>query len=553
MSDRRLPRARIAWHGEFLGEASLARINRHLARAARERGNLEVVACGEPTPLVESTLGLRARRREDLPENGTPQVLLRHRWPPRFMNPPTGHYVHVQPWEFGAAPLAWIERLRARADAVWCYSSYVRDVYVSSGIDTERVAVLPLGFDPLVYHPDVEPLPSDPGVCVFLYVGAMPQRKNIELLVQAYLQAFVRGERVALVLKDNPEILAYDTGWPGKLRELAARTDIPPIRYACEQYDDPTVARLYRMAAALVQPYRGEGFGLPVLEAMACGTPVIVTGGGSTDDFVDESVGFQLPAKRVSLGRALNEVALADEGWWLEADRDSLVAAYRRVYEHREEARAKGRAAAGRAHAGWTWADSARRLEACVDDLLARPARASGAYADPLDGYAFDFSSRHGEDGILDELFGRLRVVAPFFVELAAGTGEHGAAALLVRRCGWDGLMVEGDAAACDLLRERYRDAPGVCGATAFDPRVVPPTFDLLALGESDPSTWEALSDYRPRAVTATSSASGIAGLVRVAERLGYTLLAQTGRGCAAFLRDDLVPFAGFAPGQVRT
>ena len=51
-----------------------------------------------------------------------------------------------------SAPRVWIDALRERADAVWCYSTYLRDVYVASGISPDRVKVVPLGFDPLIDH-----------------------------------------------------------------------------------------------------------------------------------------------------------------------------------------------------------------------------------------------------------------------------------------------------------------------------------------------------------------------------------------------------------------
>src|SRR5258708_4140835 len=131
----------------------------------------------------------------------------------------------------------------------------------------------------------------------------MPPRKTVEGLTEASLRAFGPGDDVALILKDNLEIASYRSGWPERLRALAARTDIPPIRYVDTAYRDADMARLFRTATALVHPYRGEGVALPVLEAMACGTPVVVTRGGATDDFVDASVGALLPAGCRGAGR----------------------------------------------------------------------------------------------------------------------------------------------------------------------------------------------------------------------------------------------------------
>src|SRR5581483_8736299 len=107
----------------------------------------------------------------------------------------------------------------------------------------------------------------------------------------------------------------YDPAPIAQIEALAGRTDIPPVRVLNVRYHDGDMARLYRTAAALVQPYRGEGFCLPVLEGMACGTPPVVTAGGATDDFVDELVGYRIPAARISQGTEIDGLTMAAEGW----------------------------------------------------------------------------------------------------------------------------------------------------------------------------------------------------------------------------------------------
>jgi glycosyltransferase involved in cell wall biosynthesis len=57
------------------------------------------------------------------------------------------------------------------------------------------------------------------------------------------------------------------------------------------------MAMLYQLADAYVSPYRAEGFNLPVLEAAACGIPIICTGGGPTDDFVTEEFARQIDSR----------------------------------------------------------------------------------------------------------------------------------------------------------------------------------------------------------------------------------------------------------------
>ena len=245
----------------------------------------------------------------------------------------------------------------------------------------------------------------------------------------------------------------------------------------------------------------------------AAGVPPIVTAGGATDDFVDANVGWRIPAQRCTLGNSVDGLALAGEGWWLEPDVEHLAQTLRYVYEHRDEARAKGTAAAARAHGAWTWAHAAHHVAKRVDALTALPPRPPEARDDQLNAYEERISSQNGEDGMLVELFSRLRVSNPFFVEFGVESGTECNAALLARHYNWAGLMLEGDPAKFEQLRSNYADRPTVKTVDVFVTRDnivelfrtngVPTEFDLLSIDVdgNDYYLWETLAEFRPRVV----------------------------------------------------
>src|SRR5579859_6258060 len=116
------------------------------------------------------------------------------------------------------------------------------------------------------------------------------------------------------------------------------------------------MAGLYTAADCLVQPYRGEGFCLPAVEAMACGIPVVVPTGGPTDDFVDESVGWRVLAQRRPMGG--NRVGIFEcvgEPWMLEVAPEDLARLLRHIAANPEEAKRRGQAGVARVREGWTW------------------------------------------------------------------------------------------------------------------------------------------------------------------------------------------------------
>jgi glycosyltransferase involved in cell wall biosynthesis len=73
-----------------------------------------------------------------------------------------------------------------------------------------------------------------------------------------------------------------------------ARTVHSRLRYVGERLSYADMARLYQASDCYVSSYVGEGFNMPVMEAAACGLPVICTAGGSTDDFVTEEFALQI-------------------------------------------------------------------------------------------------------------------------------------------------------------------------------------------------------------------------------------------------------------------
>src|SRR5262249_19213912 len=150
-----------------------------------------------------------------------------------------------------------------------------------------------------------------------------------------------------------------------RIREMqanAASGSAPHIVYLDRDLSDTEMVQLYNSCHCLVHPYRGEGFGLPVLEAMSCALPVIVTAGGATDDFVDDSTGFKIPATRHVFGdRSISGLKTAADLWLLEPDLEALASALVYVYTNRENARETGRRARARVEDGWTWKHAAEK------------------------------------------------------------------------------------------------------------------------------------------------------------------------------------------------
>jgi len=520
--------------GEFLVESSLARVNRCLFGALARRSEVDLGILPEPTaaPIAGTSddVLLQARRtRRFLPE---PQVTIRHRWPAVFPNVRSGAYVHMQPWEFGSLPKAWAQGAKA-ADEIWCYSKYIADMYVRAGIERERAHVVPLGYDPEVFKPGPVPLSATlRDRMAFLYVGDTIARKGIDVVVNAYLAAFTARDAVVLIVKDfGSKGPGDDTRLRDHVATLGGRRDIPPVLYIDTYYSDSALADLYRAATVLVAPYRGEGFGLPILEAMACGVPTIATRGGASDDFTTKETTIHIDATPVSLGKSYGGFELVEDAFLLEPNEAQVIAAMRRVYENPKLVQAMSAKSAEHAQE-FTWERAAERALARIEALAAMTPRAkSGAGSSGIATFELKMASRGGEDGILLELFRRLGVEDPLYIECVAPGESESISVFFSRSLAWRGAIIEGDTAAYADFSNRLRTA----GPTQ--------EFELLVLGPDSDPAWSRLAPYKPKVIVTPGKDAPKA----LASSAGYTCIGIESKGSSAFfVRNDLVERSRF-------
>ncbi|MBI4611251.1 MAG: methyltransferase domain-containing protein [Candidatus Rokubacteria bacterium] len=349
------------WEGSFFCHHSLAAVNREICRELLGRGLDLGLANYEPPefdPRQEPGLAALAERLDHRPAGA--RIRVRHRFPPDFSRPAEETLVLIQPWEFGAAPVDWVEGIRRNVDELWVPSQYVKDCFVSSGVAGESVVVIPNGFDPAIFHPDAPAmnLPTAKRF-KFLFVGGSISRKGIDVLLAAYLEEFSAADDVCLIIKDQAY---YRHRLDTALGDLTRRADAPEVLYFYDDVLPQQMAGYYRAADCLVHPFRGEGFGMPILEAMASGLPVLVTDYGPVREFCPEDAAWFIPCRTIAFPEPrVDHLKTVGHPVWAEPDRTALRALMRHVSEHPEECRARGRRAAEAAHRRFTWAHVADR------------------------------------------------------------------------------------------------------------------------------------------------------------------------------------------------
>ena len=185
-------------------------------------------------------------------------------------------------WETTRLPPSYAAPLE-RADQLWVPTAWGRELLVGSGLDGNRIRVVPAGVDAARFRPAPD-APVRPRFS-FLCVGKWEARKGSTDLVRTFIREFGPDEPVELVMHaHHPFYPIRDVrALIAKEARAQGRENVPII------VSDPTdftgLIKLMQNSDAFVLPTRGEGWGLPILEAMACGLPCIVTDYGGHRTF----------------------------------------------------------------------------------------------------------------------------------------------------------------------------------------------------------------------------------------------------------------------------
>ena len=197
-------------------------------------------------------------------------------------------------------------------------SNWSKKGFLSAGFRDDQVIVVPHGVDlntfSLISQEEKKKIRNKYKIkyddFVLTNISAMTVNKGVEVLIAAYGMLKKKHKNLKLILKDQSNLYEWKVDFPMKKvfeSEFNQKNKIfndemyKDIIVISENLDFDQLRDIYSITDCYVSPYKAEGFNLTPLEAAACGTQIVVTDGGSTDDYFDDCMGFKIESKEKNL------------------------------------------------------------------------------------------------------------------------------------------------------------------------------------------------------------------------------------------------------------
>lgn len=246
-------------------------------------------------------------------------------------------------WETDKLPDGFAEGVKC-LDEIWTGSKANVAAIKAAGID-KPVFVIPQAIE--IERPAVEPykiMDVKDDTFVFYSIFEWTERKNPRALIGAFYDEFRKNEKVALLLK------TYYRDFTAKNKKMISLgvADIKkkhngnkPVMLYKELMDRSQIWRFHKTGDVFVSANHGEGWGLPIVEAMLAGKAVITTGYGGVAEYLTPAEGVVLPYQMAPV-RGMNSGWYSPDQKWADVDVPALRAAMRQAYMKKKEAAAMG-------------------------------------------------------------------------------------------------------------------------------------------------------------------------------------------------------------------
>lgn len=265
----------------------------------------------------------------------------------QFIEPNKYHVARVF-WETDKLPSDFAKGV-SFCNEVWTGSQYCANAIKKAGVN-KPIYIIPEAIDAeTVTHIPYEPENRPNGLYNFYSIFEWTERKNPKMLLEAYWREFEGIEDVGLTIKtylDNftkDKRSEIDSEIKALKHRLQLKTYAPVFLYR-DIMERHQIYRFHKTNDCFVSAHRGEGWGIPQMEAMLVGNPVISTSCGGIHEHLNFGEAILIPYKLIPLlQNNRNQQWYTSDQQWAEPNIDYLRMAMRWLYTHKDEGKKMGK------------------------------------------------------------------------------------------------------------------------------------------------------------------------------------------------------------------
>jgi glycosyltransferase involved in cell wall biosynthesis len=211
------------------------------------------------------------------------KVTFRNLYPPRVTNMKSQfNILNSYGWEESSFPKEYVKSFNQNLSGIIAVSNYVKDVLVNNGVNVP-IKVISNPVDHILNTQAKEYKLKTNKKFKFFHISSCFPRKGVDVLLKSFCEAFTNNDDVVLIIKTFPNPHNDVESQIESLKKTLS--NMPEVELINKDLEDEYINWLYQNSDALVVPSRGEGFGLPMAEAMLYDLPVITTNFSGQVDF----------------------------------------------------------------------------------------------------------------------------------------------------------------------------------------------------------------------------------------------------------------------------
>ncbi len=270
-------------------------------------------------------------------------------------------------WEESAFPQEYLTSFNKYLDALPVMSSYVQKVMIDNGLSI-TAPVIGVGVDHMLNTKAKNLSLKTKKTFKFLHISSCFPRKGVDILLKAYCNIFQNTDDICLIIKTFPN---PHNNVERQISEYQINNkNCPEIELINEDLKDEYIVDLYQKCNCLVGPSRGEGYGLPMAEAMLFDLPVITTGYGGQVDFCNEDTAWLID---YDFNKAKTHMNLFNS-YWVEPKWEHLSGLMKKIFfMPKDEISLKTKQAKENILTHHKWEHCADRMLEAIDNVEKKP------------------------------------------------------------------------------------------------------------------------------------------------------------------------------------